>query len=677
MDMPTASGLPGPASEAPSRVSHTGPQSPAAPPHLPAHARGIHLLYVPTLYCNLRCSYCYLGEQTGEADLQRDAQRAGGTLRHALAALDAAGIVAFNVSLHGGEATTLPVPVLDDLFGTIRAYYLAHFDALNALGHRKSTPHIKTNLYRFGPLRELFDRHKVSVSASIDLPLALHARHRVTRGGTQWLERTLENLRLLAAYPHHKKLSTTISSVHLQDLRAFIDDIWFLQRDIGLDMNPFNLMFAFASDLNHASRGPQALAPASAPEQLALYEALHREFMGTELEEGLRRHWFDEFKPSYCTNAVNCGERFYLLQSDGEVYSCVRGQGIAEFRYGNVYTDPIETILANGARRIGAIHQGQGFDAGCRSCAHLERCNSGCAVVKFQRSSGRSYTCELQQAIYRDAPLSFPPAAPEAQRRYARWYAQRMHPALAFTQAPAPIAAPVAAHAAATDGTDATTAATATPGGLTADPGAPPSEDPAAPLLPRELAETRHALRALIAADPVLQVLYSDGIFVLQLGEQMLPLASQLLKPHATWYTLGRADRLLLHVRRAAFRANCAETLRNTLTVQMLRDTTVVYGDEQRPKQEHLFTYQLFAECLQPSERLGADWVMADLAEVVGLHRHLYRRGVRNNLFFTTHYLREYHYQKQRANGFYHIQALNLPFQNFEFFYLPQERPAS
>ena len=41
----------------------------------------------------------------------------------------------------------------------------------------------------------------------------------------------------------------------------------------------------------------------------------------------------------------------------------------------------------------------------------------------------------------------------------------------------------------------------------------------------------------------------------------------------------------------------------------------------------------------------------------------------RNNLFFTTFFLREYHYQKQRGNAFYHIQAINLPFQNFEFNY--------
>lgn len=606
--------------------------SPEALPVMQAAlTRSIHLLYVPTLFCNLNCSYCYLGEQTSQATLRDDAARAAATLEHALAKLEAAGVLAFNVSLHGGEVTTLPPAVLDELFTLIRGHYVTHFDQINALGHRKSAPHIKTNLYKFAQLYELFDRHKVSISASIDLPLALHANYRRTRNGDQWLDRTLDNLRLLARYPHAKKISATVSAEHLVDIPAFIKDIWFIHRELGFDMNQFNLMFAFASRLNGAAQGDSVLAPPTPAQQLALYAALNEEFAGTELEEGLRRNWFDEFKPSYCTNAVNCGERFYLLQGDGEVYSCVRGQGIEEFRYGNIHQDPIADILANGARKISSVHQSHGFDEGCRQCGHLSICNTGCPVVKFQNKSARSYTCELQQALYRDNPHSYPADSPETQRDYALEYAQRSHPRLSFDSAP-----------------------------------------PAAPMitLPGELYEGKNSLQALIAADPLLQALYSDTAFVLEIGDEAIGLASQLQKPRATWYTLMPKDRLVLHVRRDLFTANCDEPIRNTLYLQMLRDTPVIYGDERRTKQEHLFTYQIYRDCLQESDRHGPDWLMADLQGIVALHRGLYRRGVLNNLFVTTLYLRDYHYQKQKSNAFYHVQAINLPFQNVEFFYL-------
>lgn len=605
----------------------------AAPVPVPTPERNIHLLYVPTLCCNLSCSYCYLGQLTTEAALKSDAQRAVQTLRHTLDALAQAGVLAFNVSLHGGEVTTLPPAVLGELFELIRGHYLTHFDALNALGHKKSAPHIKTNLYKFAPLYALFDQHKVSISASIDLPLTLHGRHRTTRGGTGWLPRTLDNLRLLARYPHAKKISATLSSVHLADVQALVDDIWFIHRELGFDMNQLNLMFAFGSELNRDAKGDAALTPATPAQQLQLYQALTEAFTGTELEEGLKRHWFDEFKPSYCTNAFNCGERFYLLQSDGTVYSCVRGQGIEEFRYGNVFQDPILDILDNGARKIRLVHQQHGMDGACQRCNHLSHCHTGCAVVKHQSGSARSYTCELQQTLYADNPLSYPADAPNAQANYLQHYLHDMHPSVAFSQDTTPSAA---------DGL----------------------------LLPNDLGEAKNTLQAIIASDATLQVLFSADVFVLELGDETLALDSQLFKQRRDVHTLVDGDRLVLHLRREVLQAHCTELIRNTLYLQMLRDTPVVYGDEQRTKQEHVFSYQLFANCLQPSQRYGPDYLQCDLSDLVVLHRTHYQRGVLNNLFVTTSCLRDYHYQKQKNNAFYHVQTANLPFQNFEFHYL-------
>ena len=605
----------------------------AAPP-ASAFERSIHLLYVPTLCCNLSCSYCYLGKQTSEAALKRDAQRAVHTLRHTLDALRAAGVLAFNVSLHGGEVTTLPPDVLDALFGMVRAHYREHFDALGALGHRKSAPHIKTNLFKFAPLYELFDRHKVSISASIDLPLALHERHRTTRGGTGWLPRTLENIRLLARYPHAKKISATLSSEHLQDMQALVDDIWFIHRELGFDMNQFNLMFAFGSELNRAAKGKAVLTPATPEQQQRLYDTLHAAFLGTELEEGLRRHWFDEFTPGYCTNAANCGERFYLLQSDGSVYSCVRGQGIPEFRYGNVFEQPILDILDNGARQIRAVHQAHGFDSTCQGCGHLSTCHTGCPVVKHQNHSGRSYTCGLQKRIYADAPLTYPADPPDVQQDYAQQYQLATHPGLAFAQ---PAARPTTRRL----------------------------------VLPSDLGDEKNTLPALIEADPVLQALFDGSAFVMELHGEAVALESQLLKPQRSLHTLVPGDRVVLHLRRDLLAQNCPEAVRNTIYLQMLRDTPVVYGDEQRTKQAHVFTYQLYADFLEPSLLRGGDYAQVDLSGIIDLHRAHYQRGVLNNLFVTTFFLREYHYQKQKANAFYHVQTANLPFQNFEFHYLP------
>lgn len=605
-----------------------------------ADGRHIHLLYVPTMGCNLGCSYCYLGKQTTEASIAKDAAKATSTLRHALQQLEQAKVLAFNVSLHGGEVTIMPEAVLDELFVLIRQHYRKHFDALHALGHKKSAPHIKTNLYRFVPLYDLFKRHQVSISASIDLPLKLHEKHRTTRAGTGWLQRTQDNLRLLARYPHAKKISATLSSEHLQDIEALIADIWYIHRELGFDMNQLNLMFAFGSELNRAAKGDGTLTPTTPAQQRALYAALKATFMGTELEDGLQRNWFDEFKPSYCTNSVNCGERFYLLQSDGSVYSCVRGQGIAEFFYGNVFDTPILDILDNGARKIRAQHQAHGFEADCQSCSHLSLCHTGCPVVKYQNKSGKSYTCELQRDLYADLPLSYPADNPSQQRSYALHYQRTLHP-----QAPMQ---------------------------TTISP-APP--EPPLFLVPNDAAEEKNTLHGLIQADATLHTLFSPDVFVLEVDGELIPLASQLRPSQRVLHTLLPSDRVVLHLHRRVLAAACPELLRNTVYVQLLRDTLVVYGDEQRRKQEHIFTYQLYASCLENSSKLGADYAQVDLTAVLALHQAHYRRGVLNNLFVTTFFLREYHYHKQKNNAFYHLQTANLPFQNFEFYYLTPAPP--
>lgn len=195
---------------------------------------------------------------------------------------------------------------------------------------------------------------------------------------------------------------------------------------------------------------------------------------------------------------------------------------------------------------------------------------------------------------------------------------------------------------------------------------------PAGVQLPEGLADDRNSLRALIADDPALAELYGDGAFVLEMGGELVPLVSPLLRDRSTWYSLAPGDRIVLHVRRSLFAVNCQDVVYNALFLQLQRDTPVVDGDEQRTKQAPVFSYQLFANTLKDSERLGADYLMADISGIIELHRDHYHVGVLNNLVFCTLGLRDYHYQKQQDNAYYHIQAINLPFPNLEFHYLTQ-----
>ena len=61
------------------------------------------------------------------------------------------------------------------------------------------------------------------------------------------------------------------------------------------------------------------------------------------------------------------------------------------------------------------------------------------------------------------------------------------------------------------------------------------------------------------------------------------------------------------------------------------------------------------------------------LVNMIKEYKSEYSTDSPNNIFFTTSSLRDYHYTKQKNNAYYHIQAINLPFQNIEFYYLNKE----
>ena len=64
----------------------------------------IHLLYVPTMDCNMACKYCYLEDNTKDEFRNK---KPLDTLKYAIEKLKSANVVPFNISLHGGEVTTL------------------------------------------------------------------------------------------------------------------------------------------------------------------------------------------------------------------------------------------------------------------------------------------------------------------------------------------------------------------------------------------------------------------------------------------------------------------------------------------------------------------------------------------------------------------------------------------
>lgn len=569
----------------------------------------IHLLYVPTMACNMQCRYCYLEDHTVDTLRGGDCLE---TLQYAIAKFREADVVPFNISLHGGEVTTLPKQEFHDLIQYISSYYQDMRELITDAGFRVGHPHIKTNLYGLDRHIETIREFNVSISGSLDLPLSLHEKYRVTKGGEGTLERILDNIRLLEEIPDKKKVSATIFREHFEQLDQIIEDIRFLDRNTCLDMNDFNFMIGF--DYNSCG----LLHHMSEEEQLIFYRRMHEAFDGTNLDAGVNGAWFDEFGPEYCTNCDNCGEKFFLLERNGDIYSCVRGQKNEDFYYGNIYRDTVDTILKTAARKIFQNHNRQPFPEECARCAYLYLCKTGCPFVKSVYGSGKSYTCLLQQQMYRDR--GYAPDASADETAYE--YVTKMR-----------------------------------------------LEEPEK-YLPAKVSAEYPALEQIIAQDAKLKYVYDSSVFELDVDGDRYPLISQILRKSRQILYLTPLSTVKLRMKKHMLQEECDYPENNALYLMLLSGDLVTYGDEGRTKQRHIATHQIYKGVLDHSGDNEEEWYVYDISGLLREYAKEYATGSPNNLLCTTTELRDCHYRKQENNAYYHIQAINLPFQNIEFYYL-------
>lgn len=571
----------------------------------------IHLLYVPTMACNMCCKYCYLEDNTVD---EKTEYKPLETLEYAIKKFKESNVIPFNISLHGGEVTTLSKDDFHDLIQYISNYYSNNKQIIVDGGFKIGSPHIKTNMYNLEKHIDTIKEFNVSISGSLDLPLSLHDEYRITKGNQKTLKRILENIELLKDIPNKKKASATIFKEHYKYIDKIIEYIKFLHKNTCLDMNDFNFMIGF----DYNSNG--ILHHMTEKEQVEFYKRMHKEFNGTDLDYGVNGPWFDEFGPEYCTNCDNCGEKFFLLEKNGDIYSCVRGQKNPDYYYGNIYKNSVEEILNTAKSKIFLNHNKQPLNEECTKCGYLYICKTGCPFVKNNYKSSKSYTCKLQQVMYKDRNLS----KDEYNDEFVYEYVKKMR-----------------------------------------------LEDKDK-YLPNKKQNDYLSLEELVEQDKNLKYIYDDKSFILKIDNQEYQLASQIIKKSRDIIYVTPDSKIEIWMKKNLIREMCDYPENNSLYIMLLSGNMVTYGDENRMKQRHVATHQIYKGVLDNGKK-NNEYYIYDLKNMIEHYKTEYSFDKPNNIFFTTSSLRDYHYLKQKNNAYYHIQAINLPFQNIEFYYLDKE----
>lgn len=571
----------------------------------------IHLLYVPTMNCNMHCKYCYLKENT--IDLKQDDKYLK-TLEYAIDKFKKANVIPFNISLHGGEVTTLSKKDFRDIIKFIKDYYYNNKKIIEENGFKIGEPHIKTNLLNLEKHIDTIKEFNVSISGSLDLPFSLHDEYRLTKGNQKTLDKIFKNIELLKDIPNKKKVSATIFKEHFDKLDEIVKDIKYLEKNTCLDMNDFNFMVGFTSG------DDDILTAMTEEEQVTLYNRMKKEFIGTSLDYGVKNTWFAEFNPTYCTNCDNCGEKFFLLERDGDIYSCVRGQRNRNFYYGNIYKDSVEDIMNNAIRKIFENHNKSGFNKECYDCKYLYLCKTGCPFVKNTYKINKSYTCKLQQEIYKDNTELYP--IDEYNEESVYLYLNKIHPDIANEYYPK-----------------------------------------------SKINSNMPTLLEMINNDKKLENIYNPDIFILKVDDEEYKLESQIIKSNRDIIYLTDKSSIKLYIKKGVLE-DCDYPANNSLYMMLLSGNMLIYGDENRTKQEHITTHQIYTNTITKNISDKDDFYCIDITSILKIYYNDLSDEMPNNLFFTTSELRDYHYTKQKNNAYYHIQAINLPFQNIEFFYI-------
>ncbi|QKF86118.1 putative sulfatase maturation enzyme, radical SAM superfamily [Campylobacter blaseri] len=576
-----------------------------------------NLTFVPNSFCNFGCKYCYLGKLTENKDKNGDVIS---SLKKILEKITDDGVLVSSLNLHGAEVTTLPREILEGIFQTYQDYtqkYKVQLKSLNK--HGENGIGIKTNLYNFDKLRDLFLKYNVFVSGSFDLPFTHHEKFRVLKNGKSTLDRVRENVLLLSKYPKNlQQISCTIGKFALLHFDEFCDDLEWLDEQ-GFDMvGKFYIMFIYDSANSHFKTG------LSDDEMVLFYEKLLKRFKGTKFEDGIYYNWFKEFTHGYCSHQINCGATNHLYQKSGDVYPCHRSQPDGRLKYGNIFEKGFLEITKSGIEKMKNYEaSNKAIHSDCMECDYFHICNMGCPVERMDRKSSKSYTCKLQLALYKAQPKRFK-ADKVASIRARDAYINQMQPNVYLDEK---VARPMRFNP--------------------------------------EMIEVKNSLNAIIQRDEKLKTLYKNGAIKLRINDnELIPLFSTTKLRKQLNINLFKSDKLEILVEYEYMGLNDSDE--NSLFIMFLNNTSVVYGDEQRVKMSHIGEY-----IVHKSKGVKEDghYVFNINEFFLKTSNKFLNEEFANLVCFTTTNARAVHYKKQSLNAFYHLEAINLPFHEFRFNY--------
>ncbi len=333
-----------------------------------------------TAFCNIDCSYCYMFNAADRTHERVPRAMSEATALHLLARiteyLDARRRTRFHLTLHGGEPSLWPRPIL--------SAFLERICILNAGGYHL-TVSMQTNAFRYdAALFALLAEHNVSVGVSIDGPREHNDRRRVTHRGTGTYDRVMANVERILAGPGASVfqgfLAVADPDIAPEEFVAWVAALPVTRMDLLWPMDFSYLAPPWAAP---GQSGDQARYRA-APRYGAWFAAVFDAWMARDEPDLHIRHFYDCIEhylgsARHIESIVNDGVPMFVVNTDGAYEyhdylrphadgACHTGAGVAEQPIAALHADPLFARL---------LALGDHLPADCEDCHIRSVCGGG------------------------------------------------------------------------------------------------------------------------------------------------------------------------------------------------------------------------------------------------------------------------------------------------------------
>lgn len=326
--------------------------------------------------CNLRCTYCFV--ESSAPRRVRISEAVVGRLLDQLEDYSTESTI--HLVWHGGEPTLAKAP----FFRRMKELQAGRSKTFKNLIQTNGT--LLTDSY-VSILKEL----EFHIGLSLDGPSDQNDKARIDKNGHGTFSKILHAMEILKRYEVPFGILATVARHNIHDadkLYAFCKE-----HDVSLKLSP--LYHSGQATHNYDSLAISVDEYAMFTKQLAKLWLEDEAPVKIDPIEPLLVNTLGSSIPIGCSFSNNCHHHFLGVGPTGDLYPCGLFQGFTEFRYGNILTTNLNTIVSSKVfHRMD--ERSQIIANKCVSCFIHENCHGGCpfhAMVNTGSLNERTPLC--------------------------------------------------------------------------------------------------------------------------------------------------------------------------------------------------------------------------------------------------------------------------------------------